>query len=240
MRMELKALLAVAGVLVATQAAAQITFYDRVGFQGRAMTAEGTVPNLNRYGFNDQAASAIITSGKWEACDGANFTGQCVVLNPGSYGDLGSMGWRISSVRPVGEAVVQYQAPPPAAVITPAPAVVATAPPPTTYVRPENQRFEARVVSVRAVLGTPGQQCWVEREQIGPLELPGAIIAGVGDLLTGRQRATYFEHCTTVPPGARPDYWDVVYEFHGVQHQVQLRVPPGATIAVNANGEMIG
>src|SRR5262249_39180166 len=155
------------------------------------------------------------------------------------YGTLSgmNMNWRISSVRPVGDAVVQYQTPPPV-VVAPAPTVLAPAPA-VTYVRPEDQRFEARVISARAVFSTSGRQCWVEREQIGPLELPGAIIAGVGDLLTGRQRATYFEHCTSVPSG-RPDYWDVAYEFRGTERHVQLRAQPGATIAVNGNGEMIG
>ena len=243
MRMEWKTLLAVAGVLVATQAAAQITFYEAEGFRGRALTAEGTIPNMDRLGFNDRAASAIVASGRWEVCDDAFFAGRCVVLSPGSYGTLAGMNMnrRISSVRPVGEAVVQ-QAPavvaPAPVVVAPAPAVVATAPP-VTYVRPEDQRFDARVISARAVFTTSGRQCWVEREQIGPLELPGAIIAGVGDLLTGRQRSTYFEHCATVPSG-RPDYWDVAYEFRGSERHVQLRVAPGATIAVNGNGDMIG
>jgi hypothetical protein len=235
--MEWKCLLAVAGVLVATQAAAQITFYEAEGFRGRALTAEGTIPDMHRFDFNDRAASAVVAGGRWEVCDDAFFAGRCVVLSPGSYGTLAgmNMNWRISSVRPVGEAVVQYQAP---AVVAPAPAVVTPAPA-ATYVRLEDQRFDARVISARAVFTTSGRQCWVEREQIGPLELPGAIIAGVGDLLTGRQRATYFEHCTTVPSG-RPDYWDVAYEFRGTERHVQLRVAPGATIAVNGNGDMIG
>lgn len=238
MRMELKSLLVLAGILFAAQAAAQVTLYEDEGFRGQALTADGTIANLDQYRFSNRAASAVVTSGKWEACDQPGFTGRCVILSPGSYGTLASvnMNGRISSLRPANDARVVYEAPP--AVVAPAPAVVAA--PPATYVRPENQRFEARVVSVRAVLGQPGRQCWVEKEQIGPLELPGAIIAGVGDLLTGRQRATYFEHCATVPAGARPDYWDVTYEFRGIQHNVQLRAPPGSTIAVNGNGEMIG
>jgi hypothetical protein len=237
MRMEWKTLLAAAGLLVATQAAAQITFYEAEGFRGRALTAEGTIPDMHRFGFNDRAASAVVAGGRWEVCDDAFFAGRCVVLSPGSYGTFAgmNMNYRIASVRPVGEAVVQYQAP---AVVAPAPAVVAPAPA-VTYVRPEDQRFDARVISARAVFTASGRQCWVEPEQIGPLELPGAIIAGVGDLLTGRQRATYFEHCATVPAG-RPDYWDVAYEFRGTERHVQLRVQPGPTIAVNGNGDMIG
>jgi hypothetical protein len=236
--MELKSLLALAGILFAAQAAAQVTLYEDEGFRGRFITADGAIANLSQYRFSDRAASVVVTSGKWEACENPGFSGRCVILGPGSYGTLASvnMNWRISSLRPAGDARVVYEAAP--AVVAPAPAVVV--PPAVTYVRPEDQRFEARVISARAVLGVQGRQCWVEKEQIGPLELPGAIIAGVGDLLTGRQRATYFEHCTTVPTGARPDYWDVTYEFRGIQHNVQLKAPPGPTISVNGNGEMIG
>jgi hypothetical protein len=119
-------------------------------------------------------------------------------------------------------------------VTTPAP-IVAT----PTYVRPEDQRFEARVISVRAILGAPGQQqqCWMEKEKIGPLELPGAIIGSIGDALGGKQRQTYFEHCDTVPTGAQVRYWDVTYQFRGIERHAQLAAAPGPTIAVNGNGD---
>jgi len=34
-----------------------------------------------------------------------------------------------------------------------------------------------------------------------------------------------------------PQYWDVTYNFRGVEHHAQLSAPPGPTIPVNANGE---
>jgi len=238
MRMELKMLLGAAGLLVATQAAAQVTFYEDEGFRGRFLTAEGTVPDFYRYGFHDRAESAVVSNGRWEACENAGFQGRCMILSPGSYSSLAASGmvWRISSVRPVEDARVGYVAPPAAVVTTPAP-VVAPAPP--TYVRPEDQRFDARVISVRAIMSTPGQQqqCWVEKEKIGPLELPGVIIGSIGDALAGKQRQTYFEHCATVPSGAQLQYWDVTYEFRGIQRHTQMAASPGATIAVNGNGE---
>lgn len=237
MRTKLKMLVGVAGLLVAAQAAAQVTFYEDEGFRGRFLTAEGTVPDFYHYGFNDRAASAVVSGGRWEACENAGFQGRCMILSPGSYSSLAGSGmsWRISSVRPVADARVGYVAPP-AAVVTPAPVVAAP-----TYVRPEDQRFAARVISVRAIMTTPGQQqqCWVEKEKIGPLELPGAIIGGIGDALAGKQRQTYFEHCATVPSGAQLQYWDVTYEFRGVERRVQLAAAPGATIAVNGNGEPV-
>lgn len=35
----------------------------------------------------------------------------------------------------------------------------------------------------------------------------------------------------------RPQFWDVSYEFRGVEHWVRLRYPPGRTITVNRHGE---
>ena len=45
------------------------------------------------------------------------------------------------------------------------------------------------------------------------------------------------QRCENVPTGAQPDYWDVTYEFRGVEHRAQLSAPPGRTITVNQNGE---
>jgi uncharacterized protein YcfJ len=45
------------------------------------------------------------------------------------------------------------------------------------------------------------------------------------------------QRCENVSSNARPDYWDVTYNFRGIEHRVQLNGPPGPTIAVNADGE---
>lgn len=42
--------------------------------------------------------------------------------------------------------------------------------------------------------------------------------------------------CETVN-NARPTYWDVTYEWRGVEHRVQTTFEPGATLRVNQNGE---
>jgi len=34
-----------------------------------------------------------------------------------------------------------------------------------------------------------------------------------------------------------PQYWDTVYDWHGVQHHMQTTAAPGTTVTVNANGE---
>ena len=44
------------------------------------------------------------------------------------------------------------------------------------------------------------------------------------------------QRCTTVNSN-RPEFWDVTYKFRNVEHRMQMTTAPGATIAVNANGE---
>ena len=256
MRMGLKMLLGAAGVLVATQAGAQITFYEGESYLGRFVTANGPIPDLGMYQLDDRATSASVTSGRWEACSQPGFQGRCVILQQGNYPTLSSMQMRrgIASVRPVSEANVVYEQP--SAVVvspattyvapaptTPAPAVSArvTTPAPavTAVANPADQIFQARVVSVQPIAGAPEQHCWMEQKQIGPLELPGAILNGTGDLLTGKpQGLPYVERCGPAPGGTAG--FDVTYEFQGVQRHVQMNDQPGSTITVNGYGQPRG
>ena len=104
MNWKLKTGLTAAALMVAAPAAAQITFYEGEGFRGRIFTANSQVNNFQRVGFNDLASSVIVSSGRWEVCEDANFGGRCVVLRKGSYDSLDGFGMRnlISSVRRVG------------------------------------------------------------------------------------------------------------------------------------------
>ncbi|HEV8097426.1 MAG TPA: beta/gamma crystallin-related protein, partial [Burkholderiales bacterium] len=52
--------LLLAGLAIATQAAAQITFYEHPGFRGQSFTTDRQVGNLERFGFNNRASSAIV------------------------------------------------------------------------------------------------------------------------------------------------------------------------------------
>lgn len=263
----LRTALAVAGLAIATQAAAQVTFYEREGFDGRSFTTERPVGNFERDGFGDRAASVVVLGDRWEVCEDARFQGQCVVLLPGRYPSLAAMGLndRISSVREVNRGARiddnRY-----------APAPVAAH---DDYRRRDNERlYEADVTSVHAVAGPPEQRCWVEREQV-PQEQPkanvpgaiaGAVIGGIlghqvgngrgNDLATvggavagaavganvgrsaGQPAATQdVKHCENVPGQAQPDHWDVSYNFRGQEHRVQMTTPPGSTITVNGDGE---
>src|SRR6185503_10286616 len=93
--------LAAGTMALATQAVAQVTFYEHPNFQGQSFTTEQSIGNLERYGFNNRASSARVRGDTWQVCDGAGFSGQCVVLRPGDYTSLGAMGLNdsVSSVR---------------------------------------------------------------------------------------------------------------------------------------------
>jgi beta/gamma crystallin len=105
MKTGLKALVAAATLAFAAQAAAQVTLYKDDGFRGNHVTIDHTVDNFANSGFNDEMSSAEVRGGAWQVCTDAYFGGRCVVLRPGNYPSLGSMGLndQISSVRPVDE-----------------------------------------------------------------------------------------------------------------------------------------
>jgi len=255
-----------ATVPLAQQAVAQVVFYEHEGLRGHYFTANGTVKNLEKTGFNDRAASAVVERGEWEVCEDAYFHGRCVTLRPGQYPSLGAFNLnnRISSVRPVkGKPHYAYAPPPP-----PAP----PAPPPYPYYPHVGETlYTANVTAVRAVLGPAEQRCWVEQQQVVKQNQPnvaGAVVGGVLGGVLGHQigsgrgndvatalgavggayvgsnvnRGTQTQtqdvrRCEDIPGSAKPQYWDVTYVFNGVEHRAQLAAAPGATITVNDQGE---
>lgn len=266
-------LLAIAGVALAAQAVAQATFYEQENFRGESFSTQRQVGDLSRYGFNDRASSAEVTSGRWEVCEDSRFRGRCVVLRKGRYASLDAMGLsdRVSSVRLVSRnarIADQRYAPPP-----PPPEPVRA---PDFRRRNNEQLFEAPVTSVRAVVGPPEHRCWVEREQVAPeaqrnANVPGALVGAlIGGVLghqvgggAGKDLATVggvvagaaignqvgrnndpqpaqtrdVQRCRDIPSQARPEFWDVTYNFRGLDHQVQLTAPPGPSVTVNEHGE---
>lgn len=261
----LRTALAAAGLAVATQAAANITFFEHEGFQGRSFSTQKQVGNFERAGFNDRASSVVVLNERWEVCQDARFDGQCVVLRPGRYSSLAAMGLndRVSSVRMVNKSArVEDRR-------------YAPAPLPVYDNRRRNgeRTYQADVTSVRAVMGQAEQRCWVEREQVPqhqsggnvPAAVLGGIIGGVlghqvgggtGQQIAtaggavggaalgynvgrndGRQVATRDVRRCSSTPDQTPDYWDVTYTFRGREHHMQMASPPGNTVSVNAKGE---
>ena len=263
MNAALRSSLVLAGLAMATQASAQVVFYENDGFQGRSFTTERPVGNFERFGFNDRASSVVVLRDRWEVCDDARFSGRCVILRPGRYPSLSALGMsdRISSARIVARSVRvddSRYAPAPLAVYD-------------NHRRANERLYEAEVTSVHAVLGPPEQRCWVEREQYGhadnnvnvPGAVAGAVIGGVlghqigsgrgNDVATvggavaggaiganvGRDSGSRHDvqRCENVSSQGRADHWDVTYNFRGQEHRIQMTSAPGPTVTVNAQGE---
>ena len=289
----LKCALALAAVVAVGPAMAQITMYEHDNFGGRTFTADNSVDNLRDFGFNDRASSVVIEGRRWQICDDARFGGRCVELRPGRYTSLSEMGMndRVSSVRMIGyegradqrsandwrQDDIRADERRHAEQNLPDP----------SYRRRDGERlYEAKVTSVRAVVGPTEKRCWMEKEQVNvPTperrnNVGGAVLGAVlGGIIghqvgggTGRDIATIggavaggaignrvghndgpqtrsqeVQRCRDVPSVNRPadathaaytpNYWDVGYNFRGVNHKVQMTMQPGATITVNRQGE---
>ena len=263
MNKSLKPLLGIAAVAFAAHAAAQVTFYEGENFRGRTFAANGEVSNFDRTGFNDRASSVVVERGRWEVCEDARFQGRCVVLRRGSYDSLRGMGMenRISSVRPVSDRrSYDNDAPQPLAApnyeyrrrpderlrevpITSARAVMG--PPEQRCWVERSQVGERRDLNVPgAIIGgvlggilghLVGGGTGKTVATIGGAVGGGALGANV-DRIRDPQSGQDVRRCENVA-GQTPQYWDVTYNYQGVEHRVQMNTQPGATIAVNRNGE---
>jgi uncharacterized protein YcfJ len=250
----LRTAMGIVGIVVATQAAAQVTFYSREDFRGQSFTTDRDIWNMEREGFNDRASSAHVRGGEWQVCEDARFSGRCAVLRPGDYPSLADMGLgnEISSVRAVAR---QYGSDDRGRYVAD-----------DFHRRGGEQLFEAQVTSVRAVVGPPEQRCWVERRDVNanvPGAIAGAVIGGIlghqigggrgqdiataGGAVAGAAVGSSVgsnygygqdvQRCANVASNAQPDYWDVTYVFRGREHHAQMTAPPGPTITVNRDGE---
>ncbi len=166
-----------------SDATTQVVFYENVDFQGRSLTAGGQIRDFQQVGFNDRASSVVVLGDRWEVCENAQFAGRCVVLRPGRYSSLVAMGLndRISSVRAVSwDARVDDNryAPDPDPVYD-------------NRRRGGERLYQANVTSSRAVVATPEQRCWIEKEQVpqakNKISIPGAVVGAVIGGILGHQ-----------------------------------------------------
>jgi uncharacterized protein YcfJ len=172
-----KIFLGALAVLACAPAAAEITFYEGEEFRGRAFTTDRPLSDFRRTNLNNRASSVIVDEGRWEVCEDSGFRGKCVVLREGNYDSLKRMGVNneLSSARRVGNdrdrRYDEYYQPEPL--------------PAATYEyrrRPNERVYEAKVTSVRAVMGAPERRCWVDREVVerrGNANVAGGLIGGV-------------------------------------------------------------
>jgi uncharacterized protein YcfJ len=230
MKKTFQALLGITMLATGVHAAAQVTFHENENFQGRTFTSQQRVPNLQRSGFNDRASSAIVVGQRWQACEDVQMRGRCMVLRPGQYPSLQAMGLndRITSVRPLrdNEHVADND-------YAPMPVVA------QDYRRGRNERlFDAPVTSARAVVGTPAQRCWMEREQVAqqpaaaPVQaagynIPGAAIGAiVGGILGHQVGGGSGQKIATVGGAVGGAALGAQYGRNDAQAQAQAVAPP--------------
>lgn len=173
-------------VVVSAPSGPQVVLYENEGFQGRSFAAGNPIDDLTRFGFNDQASSAVVLGERWEACDDTRFGGRCVVLRPGRYPSLSAMGLnnRLSSVRVLGNNMRindDRYAPLPEQLYD-------------NRMRNGERLYLATVTSARAVVGQAQERCWVERVPVagsgsagGNPNIGGAIVGAVLGGILGHQ-----------------------------------------------------
>ena len=186
-----------------------------------------------------------------------------MLLRPGSYESLGGMGMnnRISSVRlvadrgrrfseaptPLPEPTYEYRRRPQERVynasVTSVHAVVG---PPTQRCWVERQQVNephrnsntGGAIVGALVGGILGHQVGAGSGK--DIATAGGAVAGavIGSRVGSDNETSTRDvrHCENNQVGP-PEYWDVTYYFQGEEHHVQMTSAPGATIAVNGDGE---
>lgn len=77
-----------------------IELFDEPNFGGRSLRLDRDAATLTQSGFNDRAASVVVSKGTWELCSDADYGGTCRTYAPGRYADLGyGMARQLSSAR---------------------------------------------------------------------------------------------------------------------------------------------
>ena len=79
--------------------------YQYPDFRGQSFAINWSeLPNLNRMGFSNRAASMRIEEGYWMFCTDTQFQGDCRTLGPGEYARLPrDVDQKIASVRRVND-----------------------------------------------------------------------------------------------------------------------------------------
>jgi uncharacterized protein YcfJ len=240
---------------------AEITLYQGEGFRGRALTTNKPISDLER--MRGRAGSVVVDQGFWEACERPNFGGRCVILQRGSYDSMRSMGLNdVASVRSA-QGRPPYPNEVPAPMVSPnyeyrqRPSERLYEAP-VTYVRavvgpPEQRCWIERQEAVEPSHDKPNVGGAIAGAIIGGIlghqvggkhddaaAVGGAIAGGAIGANVGRHGDEVYardvQRCETVPSGP-PEYWQVAYNFHGIEHVVEMSAPPGPTITVNGEGE---
>jgi hypothetical protein len=79
-----------------------IEIYTQPEFRGKSLKLQDAARNLADSGFQNQASSIVVESGRWQLCSQPDFRGDCVTLGRGEYPTLDArLNHRVESVREV-------------------------------------------------------------------------------------------------------------------------------------------
>lgn len=111
-RNPLASALAAACMMAAGAVSAQVTIYKQPNFTGADRTFRDSVRDLAGSGFQNQASSAVVRSGRWELCSQPDFRGDCVVIGPGEHARLDAKVYhRFESLREVKQPIAEVRQP---------------------------------------------------------------------------------------------------------------------------------
>ena len=238
------------------------TFFEQEGFRGRSFATQEEMLSLERSGFGARAESAEITAGRWDVCEDPRFGGKCMQLSPGRYPTVESMGLsdRVASVRKANAdarvgAVTPGAMPMPVydarrrgderlfqANVTSVREVKGTAEQRCWVERePQSSGRQPNVGGLLAGALIGG----ILGHQVGggtgkDLATVGGVVAGaaIGANVGNKMSTQDVQRCSNDAASAKPSYWEVTYNFRGIEHRVQMASPPQSqTVTVNAEGE---
>ena len=66
--------------------------YRDYNLKGPTFVATGDVPNMIAAGFNDKASSMVVSKGDWALFEHVDYKGKKIVLGPGTYNNLDTLG----------------------------------------------------------------------------------------------------------------------------------------------------
>jgi uncharacterized protein YcfJ len=264
--MNCKPLLGLAAVAFCTHAAAQITFYEADHFRGRTFATSQAVSNFKSAGFNDQGvvgrgrARALGSLRRRQISRPLRRAASRQLRLAAQHGPrepdlVGASGPERQAIReraqPVLDAPYEYRRRPNERLSrAPVTSVRAVVGPPEQRCWVERQQVAEpqRDYNVPGAL-VGGVIGGILGHQIGggtgkDIATIGGVVGGaaIGANVNSRTSTQYstrdVRRCEAAAASGPPQYYDVTYEFRGVEHRVQMASPPGRTVTVNYyNGE---
>ena len=79
--------------------AGEMALYGREQFEGTRVVLREPARDLGRAGLPKRVGSMVVSAGRWELCTRPDFEGDCFIVEPGEYRELGRIVNTIASAR---------------------------------------------------------------------------------------------------------------------------------------------